>query len=160
MDTKAYGVALARLATEWVAKTRLIFMSVKSELAYMNPFKHLHMGDWPCLENIICHAHYGNVLPVSCFWGDSSSDLQVFKIIQCSLGADMIQSLVTTCPHLCNLSLTGCKIDAAALACLNQARFSRLDNLSISITPLGWSGVRSLSSCDLPALQRLLSTQI
>ena len=79
MDTKAYGVALARLATEWVAKTRLIFMSVKSELAYMNPFKHLHMGDWPCLENIICHAHYGNVLPVSCFWGDSSSNLQVSK---------------------------------------------------------------------------------
>ncbi len=67
----------------------------------------------------------------------------------------MIQSLVTTCPHLCNLSLTGCKIDTAALACLNQARFSRLDNLSISITLLGWSGVWSLSSCDLPALQRL-----
>ncbi len=108
MDTKASGVALARLATEWVAKTRLIFMSLKSESAYMNPFKHLHMGDWPCLKRIVCHGQYGNVLPVSCFWGDSLSNLQDFTMIQCSLGADVIQSLVTTCPHLCNLSLTGC----------------------------------------------------
>lgn len=113
------------------------------------------MGDWPCLDSIICQADYGNAPPVSCFWGESSSNVRTFEMMQCSLAADMIQSLVTTCPHLCDLSLTDCKIDAAALACLNQARFSTLDNLSITDAPLAWSSVRSLSSCDLPALQRL-----
>ncbi len=155
MDIKAYGVALARLATEWLAKARFIFISLNSEPASMNPFEHVHMGDWPCLDSIICQADYGNAPPVSCFWDDSSSNLQTFEMMQCSLAVDMIQSLVTTCPHLCDLGLTDCKIDAAALACLNQARFSTLDNLSITDTPLAWSSVRSLSSCDLPALQRL-----
>ena len=155
MDTKAHGIALARLATEWVAKARFICISMRSEPACMNPFKHLHMGDWPCLESINCLALCSNALPFRCFWGDSSSNLQIFHLMQCSLGVDMIQSLVTTCPHLRHVSLTGCNIDAAALACLNQARFSRLDYLSISITPLAWSSVRSLSNCDLPALQRL-----
>ncbi len=155
IDTKAYGVAPARLATEWVAKARSIFISIRSEPACMIPFKHLHMGNWPNLESISCLARCGDALPFSCFWGDSSSNLQSFHMMQCSLGADTIQSLVTTCPHLCNVSLTGCKIDATALACLSQARFSRLYSLSISKTPLGLSGVRSLSNCDLPTLQTL-----
>ena len=162
MDTKAYGVTLARLATEWVTKTRFIFieMSLTSESAYMKPCKHLHMGNWPCLERIFCSGQHGNVLPVSCFWGEHSSNLQSFKLVLCSLGANMVQSLVTTCPHLCNLSVIGCKIDTAALACLNQARFSRLYSLNICSTSLGWSGIQSLSSCDLPLLQRLTLDKI
>ncbi len=160
MDTKAYGVALARLATEWVAKTRYIFVSLTSESACMNPFKHLHMGDWPCLERVMCLGQHGHELPVSCFWGEHSSNLQIFKIMLCSLGADIMQSLVTTCPHLFDLSLMCCKIDTPALACLNQARFSRLYSLNMSNTLLGWSGVQSLSSCDLPSLQTLTLNNI
>ena len=153
IDTKAYGVALASLATEWVVKARSIFKSIRSEPALMIPFKHLHLGDWQNLESISCIAlRGGNALPFSCLWGDFSSNLQTFHMMQCSLGVDMIQSLVTTCPHV---SLTGCKIDAAALTCLSQARFSGPDILSISTTPLGWPSVQSLSSCDLPALQCL-----
>ena len=159
MDTKASGVVLARLATEWVARTRSIFINLTSESAY-NPFKHLHMGNWPCLERMFCLGQHGNLLPVSCLWGEHSSNLQDCRMILCSLGAELIQSLVTTCPHLRRVSLLGCKIDTAALTCLSQARFSRLHILTISTTPLGLLGVRSLSSCDLPALQRLTLTGV
>ncbi len=155
IDTRAHGSALARFATKWEAKTRSMCMNLESKSVHMDPLKHLHMGKWPCLERIICHGHYGDALPVSCFWCDASSNLQVATMSMCSLGADMIQSLVTTCPHLHDLELTACKLEASALACLNQARFSRLDSLSLNITPLGWSDVRSLTSCNLPALQRL-----
>ncbi len=156
MNAKVYGIALARLATEWVAKTRRMFVFLRSESAYMNPFKYLHMGDWPCLERIICHGHYGNTLPVSCFWGDSTSNLQIAIMSQCSLDVEAVQSLVTTCPHLYHLSLTACKLEAAALTCLSQARFLSLEKLDLSQKSLGLSGVQSLSSCDLPALQRLI----
>ncbi len=139
MDTKAYDVALTRLATEWVAKTRSvsICMYSTSKAANLNPTKHLHTGNWACLESICCIGQYDDALPVSCFWDMQSSNLQNLRMYYCSLGADMIQVLVTICPHLRNLTLTECKVDAAALACLSQACFSRLCNLSISTTLLG-----------------------
>ena len=155
MDTKAHGSALARFATKWEAKARLMCMYQYSKSVRMDPLKHLYMGKWPCPESMICHGQHGNAPTVCWLWGDSSSNLQLATMIQCSLCADMIQSRVTTCPHLCNLSLTDCKIEAAALECLNKARFSRLDSLDLSINLLCWSGVRSLSSCHLPALQWL-----
>lgn len=147
--------ALARFATKWEAKTRSMCMFLESNSVCMDLLKHLQMSKWPCLEFIVCQGKYGNALPVSWVLGESSANIQCFVMSQCSLAVVALQSLVTTCPHLCNVSLTGCKIDAAALACLSQARFSRLDNLSISTSPLGWPTVQSLSSCDLPALQCL-----
>ncbi len=133
MDPKAYGIAMSRLAIEWVAKTQSIcvVMHLTSESAYMNPLTHLHAGDWPCLEHLNCLGRYGNVLPVSCFWGEHMSNLHDIQMFKCSLGADMIQSLVSTCPHLRNLTLIGCKVDAAALAYLSQVCFLRLCNLII-----------------------------
>ncbi len=140
MDTKAYGIALARLATEWAAKARSICITMSltsdsanmtSESANMNPLKHLHIGDWPCLKDLSCYGQYGSVLPVTCFWREHSSNLQTILLSQCSLGADMIQSLVTSCPRLRTLELIACKVDAAALACLSQDYFSRLRNLII-----------------------------
>lgn len=51
MNIKAYGVTLARLATEWEAKARRLFLTSElAESADLNPFKHLHMSSWPCLE--------------------------------------------------------------------------------------------------------------
>ena len=152
MDTTAHGSALACFATRWGATTRVMWMTQESETICMDPLKHLHMGKWPCLKGIICHGQPGIALPVCWLWGDSSSDLRVATMNQCSLGANMIQSLVTTCPHLCDLSLADCKIEAAALTCLNQARFTNLGNLDLSTNPLGWSGVQSLSRCDMPVL--------
>ncbi len=64
LDTKAHGVALARLAAQWAAKTQLILTSLTSESAYVNAFRHLRMGEWPCLERIMCRGSYGNALPV------------------------------------------------------------------------------------------------
>ncbi len=135
INIKAYGVALACLATEWEAKTR--YLSLTSESADLNPFKHLHTGGWPCLERINCSGKCGNELPVSCFWGESLPILQNVHMVRCSLGANIVQPLVTACPHLCSLTLTECKVDAAALACLRQAYFSRPGNLSINTTPQG-----------------------
>ena len=153
MDTKY--VALAHLATEWVAKTQSMSMFLTPESEYMSPVKHLHVGDWPRLESIMCLGQHGNVLHVSCFWGEHSSSLQGVNLFLSSLDEGIIQSLVITCPHLHQLELAACKIEAAALACFSQASFSTLCNLCVSNTPLGWSDVRSLSSCNLPALQRL-----
>ena len=135
MNIKAYGVALARLATKWEAKARRLFLT--SQSADLNPFKHLHMSGWPWLERIDCSGECGNKLPVCCFWGGHLPNLQNVNMVHCCLGAIIVQPLVSTCPHLCNLTLTECKVDAAALACLSQACFSKLGNLSISTTPQG-----------------------
>ena len=48
-----------------------------------------------------------------------------------------------------------CKIEAAALTSLSQARFAILGSVDLSTNPLGWSGIQSLSRCNLPALQWL-----
>ncbi len=154
-DTTAHAIALARFASTCEAKARLMWMSQESESVRMDPLKHLHMGHWPCLQSIICHGQDGIALPVYWLWGDSPSKLLFARMTQCSLGANMIHSLVTTCPHLCSLSLADCKMEAAALTCLNQARYAKLNILDFSTNPLGWSGVQSLSRCDLPALQWL-----
>ena len=71
----------------------------------MDPLKHLHMGQWPCLKGIICHGQDDIALPVCWLWGDSASNLLLATTTQCSLDANIIQSLVTICPHLCSLSL-------------------------------------------------------
>ncbi len=144
MNIKAYGVALARLATEWEAKARRFFLASEFESADLNPFKHLHMGNWPCLERIDCFGECGDELPVSCFWGEHLPNLRNVHMVWCSLGANIVQRLVTTCPHLCSLTLTECKVDAAALACLRQAYFSRPGNLSINTTPQGCHNITML----------------
>ncbi len=93
MDTKAHGSALAHFATEWEPKAQLMAMCQDSNSVCMDPFKHLHMGKWPCLECIICQGQYGMELPVCWLSGDLSSNLQLAMMTQCSLGANMIQSL-------------------------------------------------------------------
>ncbi len=118
----------------------------------MDPVKHLQMGSWPHLWFIICHGNPGNALPISCFWGEGSSNMRHAEMSHCLPDAEAVQSLVTACPHLSVLTLAGCKLEAAALSCLNQACLSRLELLDLSKNPLGWSGVQSLSSCHLPAL--------
>ena len=135
MNIKTYGVALARLATKCETKARRL--SLTSQSADLNPFKHLHMSGWPCLKRIDCFGECGNKLPVCCFWGGHLPNLQNVYMVHCRLGADIVQPLVSTCPHLCNLTLTECKVDATALACLSQASFSRLGYLSINTTPQG-----------------------
>ena len=124
MHTRAHGSVLARFAIRWEAKTQSMRLFLDSDSVCVDPSRHLHMGKWSCLESIICHGRCGNALPVSCFWDDSSSDIHIIIMNMCSLGANMIQCLVTTCPHLYNLYFSACTIKAAALACLNQARFS------------------------------------
>ncbi len=155
MDTKPHGSALARFATKWEAKTRLMHMYLDSNSVRMDPLKHLQMSKWQCLKFILCHGKYGNALPVSCFLGESSSNIQFATLIQCSLDVEAVQSLVSKRPHLYCLTLKAYKIEAAALTCLNQACFLSLKKLDLSRNLLGWSGVQSLSSCHLPALQWL-----
>ncbi len=155
MDTKAHGSALSRFATNWEAKAQHVWMCQDSKSVCLDSFKHLDLGKWPCLKSITCLGQYDIALPVCWLWGDSSSNLRRITMTLCSLGANTLQSLITTCPHLCSLSLTDCNIEAAALTCLNQARFTKLNRLDLSSNPLGWSGAQSLSRCDLPALQWL-----
>ncbi len=158
MDIKAHGSALARFATRWEAKTRSMYMNLDSDSIRIDPLKHLQTSKWPCLEFITCHGKYGNALPISCFSGENSSNLQFVAMSQCSLAVEAVQSLVATCPYLYGLSLAACKLAAAALTCLSQARFLSLKNLNLSGNSLGWLGVQSLSSCHLPALQWLTLT--
>lgn len=106
MDTMAHGIALVRFATRCEAKAQVMWMCQESEsVLNMDPLKHLHMGQWPCLKGIICCGQDDIALPVCWLWGDCASNLLLATMTQCSLGASMIQSLVTICPHLCNLSL-------------------------------------------------------
>ena len=152
LDTRAHGIALARFAKAWQGKTQSICMYLNSNSPHMDPVKRLQTGSWPHLWFIICHGNPGNALPISCFWGEGSSNMKHAEMSHCHLDAEAVQSLVTGCPHLSVLTLAGCKLEAAALSCLNQARLSRLERLDLSKNPLGWSGVWSLSSCHLPAL--------
>ncbi len=133
-------------------------MFLESNSVCMDLLKHLQMSKWPCLEFIVCQGKYGNALPVSWVLGESSANIQCFVMSQCSLAVVALQSLVTTCPHLCSLGLAACKLEAAALTCLSQARFLSLKNLDLRRNSLGWLGVQSLSSCHLPALQSLTLT--
>jgi hypothetical protein len=153
LDTRAHDIALARLAKAWQGKTQSIRMYLNLWiLQHMDPVKHLQTGSWPHLWFIICHGNRGNALPISCFWGEGSSNMRHAEMSHCRLDAEAVQSLVTACPHLSVLTLAGCKLEAAALSCLNQACLSRLELLDLSKNPLGWSGVWSLSSCHLPTL--------
>ena len=155
MDTKAHASVLARFATKWEAKTQSIGMYLESKSVHIDPLKHLHMGKWPCLKLMTYSGKYGNALPISCFFGESSLNIQFASSSHCSLDAEAVQSLVTTCPHLHDLRLTTCKVASAALTCLNQACFPSLTYLDLSKNPLGSLGVQSLRSCHLPALQKL-----
>ena len=64
MDTKAHGSALARFASRWEAKARVMWMVQDSQSARKDPLKHLHVGQWPRLRGIICHGQPGIALPV------------------------------------------------------------------------------------------------
>ncbi len=141
MVIKAQASALAHFATKWDAKARIMWMCQDAgSVPHMNPLKQLRMGKWPCLR---------------CILWDDQNGLELAAMTRSSIGTYMLQSAVTTSPDLCQLILTDCKIEAAALTCLNQACFARLYSLDLSLNPLGWSGVQSLSKCDLPALQYL-----
>lgn len=153
LDTRAHDIALARLAKAWQGKTQSIRMYLNWWiLQHMDPVKHLQTGSWPHLWFIIFYGNLGNALPISCFWGEGSSNVKQAEMSHCRLDAEAIQSLVTACPHLSVLTLAGCKLEAAALSCLNQACLSRQELLDLSENPQGRSGVRSLSSCHLPEL--------